>query len=91
MDISLRRERLASYLRKALTSFFCENPDKVGPVCVADIIISDDMRQADIFVESLDKSKVDVAKIESCNRIIKDYLKNFFKIKYLPRIHFIEK
>ncbi|MDH4358558.1 MAG: ribosome-binding factor A [Candidatus Berkelbacteria bacterium] len=91
MEISLRRERLTSYLKKALSKFFTENADKTGLVCVSEVVLSEDLRRASVFIESLDEDKVDMNRINQNSKLVTEYLKNFFETKFLPRVFFIEK
>lgn len=88
MQHDVRREKLTEYMQRSVEMYLRNNADIFTNTFVMDVVLSEDMRRANVIIACGDKSEVK----EILNRKkgeIADYSKRYFRAKYMPQITFI--
>lgn len=89
MPENFKGQKISEYLKESIDRYLMENSDIFGFSFVHDIIISEDLRRAIVFVEFADSQNNDaISEINSRKLQISEMAHKKFSSKYFPKLVF---
>lgn len=82
-----KKQKIKEGIYQGVSCFICKNQDKVGEMSVFDVLLSDDLRSAKVFISCNNISALD--KLTRCKAKVYEEIKTVFESKYLPTINYI--
>ena len=79
--------KITEGIKQGLSSFIFKNPDKVGELSVYDVLLSQDLRTAKVFISCHNISEI--TKLIRNKHAIYEEIKSVISSKYLPSIEYI--